>query len=67
MSEGTKISNAFIDDIQFDGFEYIKELGYVGSEALASLPFDPRKCVEGGGVIRNGQTTNGLKWTTTEY
>ncbi|EGS9998300.1 hypothetical protein I9Y31_000488 [Clostridium perfringens] len=67
MSEGTKISNAFIDNIQFDGFEYIKELGYVGSEALASLPFDPRKCAEDGGVIRNGKTQNGLKWTTTEY
>lgn len=67
MSEGTKISNIFIDDIQFDGFEYIKELGYVGSEALASLPVDPRKCVEAGGVIRNRKTTNGLKWTTTEY
>ncbi|MDH2474267.1 hypothetical protein [Clostridium perfringens] len=67
MSEGTRISNAFIDDSQLEGVEYIKELGYVGSEALASLPFDPRKCVGDGGAIRNGKTQNGLKWTTTEY
>ncbi|MDU1414804.1 MAG: hypothetical protein E6929_18550 [Clostridium sp.] len=67
MSEGTKHSNVFIDDSQLEGIEYIKELGYVGSEALASLPFDSRKYVEDGGVIRNGKTPNGLKWTTTEY
>lgn len=67
MSEGTKISNAFIDDSQLEGVEYIKELGYVGSEALASLPFNPRKCVRASVALRNGKTPNGLKWTTTEY